>query len=135
MGEDRSVGHAGRGVARASLGEVERRKIEQALKEAARQPRAARRRCCRSATRRCMAKLKEHGLDASRQPSLKPDFLRAPLVISFSVTSSTIAVAPIAVGSTKCSRPGHHLLVVLHRLEDLRPPRRRRSAAADRGSR
>ena len=88
------------------VAEVERRKIEQALKEAA----GNRGRAAETAA----GQLQDADVEAARTtgstsatsphvPEARPS--SAPPVSSFSVTSSTIVVAPIAVGSTKCSRP------------------------------
>ena len=84
------------------LAEVERRKIEQALKETG-GDRGRTAEILQVSYKTLITKLKEHGLERSVSFP-EPDLVQRRL-ISFSVTSSTIVVAPMAVGSTKCSRP------------------------------
>ena len=64
VGADRSVRDAGRGATPRDWREVERRKIEQALKEAAGDRGPGGGDSCRSASRRCTAKLREYGLES-----------------------------------------------------------------------
>ena len=114
VGADRSVRDAGRGVApRDRRGRAA--KDRAGVERGGRQPRPRR---GDAADQLQDAGVEAEGVRPRRAVAygLKPTFFSAAF-ISFSVTSSTIVVAPIAVGSTKCSRAGDDLLVVLHRLE------------------
>ncbi len=83
-------------------------------------------------TRRCIAKLKDHGLESQAA------YFRSPTVFSARLhllLRHVVDDRRRADGGRQdeVQRAGDDLLVVLHRLEHLRRRRRRRSAAADRG--
>jgi DNA-binding NtrC family response regulator len=89
-------------VSRRVMMEVERRKIELALKEAAGNRGRAAANHLQDADHEA-ARVRTRNGESLAHP-LKPTRFSASR-ISFSVTSSTIVVAPTVVGRTKCSRP------------------------------
>ena len=106
-------------VTRRAVAEVERLKIGEVLREAdGNRGRAAE--LLQISYKNLLAKLKEHAHRVSRsllQSDRRSSARRVKLLRSTHPRPSS--PTPIAVGSTKCSRAGDHLLVALRGFDDL----------------